>query len=70
MTHDAWSELRRIVCPTLAIDGTEDKIVMGQASVEIAERLPDCKLYMYDDLGHGLYKEAPDFLDRVMDMCR
>ena len=70
VTHDAWSELGRIICPTLVIGGTEDKIVTGQASVEIAERILDCKLYMYDGLGHGLYEEAPDFLDRIMDMCR
>ena len=68
--HDAWGELGRIACPTLVIGGTEDKIVTGQASMEIAEKIAGCELYMYEGLGHGLYEEAPDFLDRIMDMCR
>ena len=70
VTHDAFDLLDRIACPTLVIGGKEDRIVTGQASLEIAERIPDCRLYMYDGLGHGLYEEAPDFLRRVSDFCR
>lgn len=69
-THDAYDLLDRIICPTLVIGGNEDKIVTGQASVEMAERIPDCELYIYDGLGHGLYEEAPDFLKRVSDFCK
>ena len=70
VTHDAWAELPRIACPTLVIGGTDDRIVTGQASVEIAERVPDCRLFLYEGLGHGLYEEAADWLDRVADFCR
>ena len=70
LTHDAYDQLDRISCPTLVIGGKEDKIVTGEASVEIAERIPDCKLFMYDGLGHGLYEEAPDFLQRVSVFCK
>ena len=70
LTHDAFAELPRIACPTLVIGGGEDRIVTGQASVEIAGRIPDCRLFLYDGLGHGLYEEAPDFLQRVADFCR
>ena len=52
------------------IGGKEDKIVTGQASIEMAERIPDSELVLYDGLGHGLYEEAPDFLGRVADHCR
>ena len=65
LTHDSYDQLDRITCPTLVIGGKEDKIVTGQASVEMAERIPNCELYMYDGLGNGLYEEAPDFLKRV-----
>ena len=68
--HDAWGLLDRIQCPTLVIGGTEDKIVTGQASREIADRITGCQLHMYEGLGHGLYEEAPDFLRRVGDFCR
>ena len=70
VTHNAYDLLDRIVCPTLVIGGKEDKIVTGQASVEMAEKIPDCELRMYDGLGHGLYEEAPDFLKLVSDFCR
>ena len=69
VTHDTYDLLNRIICPTLVIGGKEDKIVTGQASVEMAEKNPDFELYMYGGLGHGLYEEAPDFLKRVSDFC-
>ena len=70
VTHDAYDLLERITCPTLVIGGKEDKIVTGKASVEIARKIPGCKLFLYDGLGHGLYEEAPDFLRRVKAFCR
>ena len=70
LTHDAWEELPRIACPTLVIGGTDDRIVTGAASQEIAEAIPGSELYLYEGLGHGLYEEAPDFLKRVADFCR
>lgn len=70
LTHDAYAELPRIACPTLVIGGREDRIVSGAASEEIAARIPGCQLYLYDGLGHGLYEEAPDFLERLGGFCR
>lgn len=69
LSHDAWEELPRITCPTLVIGGEEDKIVTGRASEELAERIPGAALKLYPGLSHGLYEEAPDFLDRVRDFC-
>lgn len=70
VTHDAYAVLDRIRCPTLVIGGTDDRIVTGQASKELAERIEGSELYLYEGLGHGLYEEAPDFLARVADFCR
>ena len=70
VTHDAYAELPRISCPTLVLGGTDDRIVTGQASEEIAEKILDCRLKMYDGLGHGLYEESPDFLKQVIEFCR
>ena len=69
MTHDAYEELPKIECPVLVIGGTDDKIVTGRASVEIAEKIPGSMLHIYEGLGHGLYEEAPDFLRRVAVFC-
>lgn len=69
LTHDSYSELHRISCPTLVIGGTEDRIVTGAASEELAERIPGSELKLYEGLGHGLYEEAPDFLKGLAAFC-
>ena len=69
-THDAFDRLEDIRCPTLVMGGAQDRIVTGEASRELADRIPGAELVMYEGLGHGLYEEAPDFLDRVAEFCR
>ncbi len=69
VSHDTYELLPRISCPTLVIGGTDDRIVTGEASREIACQIPGATLYMYEGLGHGLYEEATDFLDRVREFC-
>lgn len=64
LTCHTYDELDRIKCPVLVIGAKEDKIVGGDASIEIADKL-NCELYMYDSLGHGAYEEAKDFNKRV-----
>lgn len=63
-TCNAYSELNKIVCPVFVIGGKKDNVVTGAASEEIAEKLR-CKIYMYDNLGHSAYDEAPDFNKRI-----
>ena len=70
LTHSTYDMLPLIACPTLVIGGEEDRIVTGQASPEMAERIPGSSLVIYPGLGHGLYEEAPDFVDRVVGFCR
>lgn len=66
VTHDAYGELPAIKCPTLIVGGKRDKIVTGEASVEMSNRISGSELYMYEEYGHGLYEEAGDFIDRVI----
>lgn len=67
ITHNSYDELEKIKCPTMIIGGKCDKIVTGKASEEIAEKISDSEIFMYDDLGHSAYEEAPDFNSRVLD---
>ena len=69
-SHDVYGRLNEIKCPTLIIGGTEDKIVTGEASKEIADSIQGSELYMYEGLGHGLYEEAKDFIHRVAEFCK
>ncbi len=64
--HDAQTQLPQIQRPTLVIGGGQDQIVTAQASVELADRIPKSTLFLYQEYGHGLHEEAPDFWDRIL----
>lgn len=65
--HNAWEALPNITAPTLVIGGEQDHSLGGEASREIAQRIPGAVLKMYSQWGHGLYEEAKDFLPVVME---
>lgn len=65
MKHNAYPGLDQIVCPTLVIGGGCDKIVGGDASRELSEKIKNCELFIYEGLGHGAYEEEADFNNRV-----
>lgn len=67
LLHNACEELEKITCPVLVIGGGCDKIVGSDSSYEIAQQIPDSKLFVYDNLGHAAYEEAKDFSRRVLD---
>ena len=66
LTCNAYNHLDQITCPVFVIGGKKDLILTGEASEEIAEKL-GCEIYMYEDLGHSAYEEAPDFNRRVLE---
>lgn len=70
LTHDAYDRLPEIQAQTLVIGGEEDRCLGGDASREIARRLPNAELVMYPGQGHGLYEEAKDFNERVLAFLR
>lgn len=70
LTHDAWEALPGIHCPTLVIGGGQDRCLGADASREIAARIPDAELFLYEQWGHGLYEEAPDFNQRILQYLR
>jgi pimeloyl-ACP methyl ester carboxylesterase len=61
LMHDAYEGLRRIKAPTLVIGGEQDHALGGDASREIAEKIPNAQLLMYEQWGHGLYEETKGF---------
>ena len=65
LSFDAREELKKILCPTLILGGSEDHIVGAEASKELAEGIPNSELYLYPGLGHAAYEEARDFNERV-----
>lgn len=69
LTCNAYEELEKIQCPVFVIGGKEDMVLSGEASQEIAQKL-NCKLYMYENLGHSAYEEAKDFNKRICDFLK
>ena len=67
LTHDAYESLNKIQVPTLVLGGEKDLSLSGEASREIAGKIPGAVLRMYEQWGHGLYEEEKGFNQVVMD---
>ena len=66
LNHDAYGELAKIKAPTFVIGGGQDQAIGPDAAGELAENIPNAKLKIYPQWGHGLYEEAKDFNDIVL----
>ena len=64
--HDARGALGRIGCPALVVGGGRDQVVGAEAAGVLAEHLSQSRLWIYPELGHGLYEEAADLPARVL----
>ena len=62
---DAKPELGKIRCPAFVIGAADDRILTADASREIAAALPNAELYIYENYGHAVYDEAPDYRPRI-----
>lgn len=69
LTCDVYGELDKIKCPVFVIGGKCDKVVTGEASEAIAEKI-GCEIYMYENLGHAAYEEAADFNRKVYEFLK
>ena len=61
---DVTSRLKEITCPVLVLGSRDDKVLGGEASEEIAEKI-GCEVYMYEGYGHAVYDLAPDYRERM-----
>ena len=66
-TFNCYDKLNEIKCPVLVLGSNGDKVVTPAGSTEIAEAI-NCDIYMYEDTyGHGVYDEAADYKQRILD---
>jgi pimeloyl-ACP methyl ester carboxylesterase len=70
LTHDAFDRLGSIRAATLVVGGEQDKALGGEPSAEIAAAIPGAGLKMYPEWGHGLYEEAKDFNETVIEFLK
>jgi len=64
--HNAFDRLPHITAATLVLGGENDNCLGAEASRELAARIPGAQLKLYPQWGHGLYEEAPDFQETVL----
>ena len=61
---DLSDQINLIRCPVLVIGAGADQIMGADSAPDLAEKL-GCDLYIYEEYGHGVYDEAPDYVDRL-----
>ena len=69
LTCSTYDDLSSITCPVLVLGGGKDRIVTGEASLEIAEKL-GCRCHIYENLSHEAYNEAKDFNKRIYEFFK
>lgn len=57
---DYTADLATVACPTLILQGLEDALTPPGGSVIMSRRIPDSRLVMIENCGHGIPTEQPD----------
>ena len=63
---DCRDELEKLQCPVLVLGAAQDLVLGSASSPDLAERL-GCECFIYQDFGHAVFDEAPDFRQRMLD---
>lgn len=65
--RQAPADLSRIEHPVLVANGDADKMVPPSNSLDLARRLPNAELVLYDDAGHGgIFQYHEEFVRRAL----
>jgi pimeloyl-ACP methyl ester carboxylesterase len=71
VTHNTLDLLQSIRCPCLVIGGRSDIFTPVWMAEEVASRIPNCDLHLYEGAGHAFHWERiEDFNRRVRDWLR
>lgn len=64
----AQQDLGAIRKPVLAANGDQDKMVPSSNSIDLARRLPNAELVLYEDAGHGgIFQYHEDFVKKALE---
>jgi pimeloyl-ACP methyl ester carboxylesterase len=59
VTGERYGSLGRITQPTLVVNGHDDIMVPTVNSFTLQQNLPDARLILYPDSGHGAHFQFP-----------
>jgi pimeloyl-ACP methyl ester carboxylesterase len=61
------NDLSAVHQPVLVANGESDRMVPSKNSIELAQRLPDARLRLYPDAGHGgIFQYHAEFVDEAL----
>jgi proline iminopeptidase len=58
-TMDFRAALRKVPCPVLVLGGEDDPITPPALAREIVASLPNAELRLFDNCGHGAFRDDP-----------
>lgn len=67
LKFDVRDKLSEITSPTYIIGADEDKALGIEGSKELKEKIKNAELYVYEGYSHGVYEQAKDFNERVLE---
>lgn len=67
LNHNVYNDLNRINNKTLIIGASDDLVLGVEGSKELNEQIPNSELIIYNGYRHGVYEEAKDFNDKVIE---
>lgn len=69
--RQAPADLSRIHHAVLVANGNRDKMVPSSNAVDLASRLPNAELVLYDDAGHGgIFQYHEEFVKRALEFLK
>jgi len=69
LTGGPYEQLHTISCPTLVIGSAQDAVLGTQGAQELASMI-GCGLYMFEDYGHGVFDETPEFYEKAYEFFK
>jgi len=63
ITHDTRNQLSEIKIPTLILVGKNDELTPPNMAKKLSSKIPDSRLVIFEQGGHGLYWEVPELFN-------
>ena len=64
--HDTRNQLNEIQIPTLIMVGKDDELTPSNMAEEMSSEIPNSKLVIFEQGGHGLYWEVPELFNKAV----
>lgn len=64
--HDTRGRLHRIQAPTLIMTGKDDELTPPGMVKELHSEIPNSRLMIFEQGGHGLYWEVPHLFNKAV----